>query len=290
MFDIFLELAPSSLFQSLILELVALGIMIPFRLLNFADLSAEGTYPLGGAITAFMLMQGFSVSLSLLSAVLGGGIGGLITAQIHLKFKIHPLLSGIILATLLYSINLRIMGQPNVALFAYETLYSSFEGDLTTSSFLTAGIDLLILGVLYLYLKTQKGLRLRATGANPRVAETQGISLKSYILLGLFLANGAHALSGALMAQSQGYADINMGMGIVIYGLAALMLGETLIRSETLIAQLTAPFLGAIIFSQLQGLVMAFGLEPSDFKFFTGAVLLIILGIQRMIKIPVKSE
>ena len=122
---------------------------------------------------------------------------------------------------------------------------------------------------------------MRAVGANPKVSETQGISITSYTLLGLFLANGCHALSGALMAQSQGYADINMGLGIVIYGLAALMLGETLIRSQSLIGQLIAPFFGAIVFSQLQGFVMAMGLEPADFKFFTGSVLLVILGIQK---------
>lgn len=281
MLNLFLELAPSSLFQSLILALVAFGIMIPFRLLNFADLSAEGTYPLGGAITALMLIQDVSSPLAIVVAIIGGGIGGLITAQIYLRLKVHPLLSGIILATLLYSVNLRLMGQPNVALFAYDTIYSVHEGDLALESLLSFGIDLFVLIVFYLFLKTQKGLRMRAVGANPKVAETQGVSITSYILLGLFLANGCHALSGALMAQSQGYADINMGLGIVIYGLAALMLGETLIRSQSLIGQLIAPFLGAIVFSQLQGLVMAMGLEPSDFKFFTGAVLLIILGVQK---------
>ncbi|MEB3702438.1 ABC transporter permease [Candidatus Bealeia paramacronuclearis] len=281
MLDLFFDLAPMSLFQSLILGLVALGIMIPFRLLDFADLSAEGTYPLGGAITGLCLTYGFLPETSVLLAILGGGVGGLITAQIHLKLKIHPLLSGIILATLLYSVNLRLMGQPNIALFAYDTLYSAFENDIVKESLLTSGIDILILILLYGFLKTQKGLRLRAVGLNLKVAEIQGISITLYVLLGLFLANGCHALSGSLMVQTQGYSDINMGLGIVIYGLAALMLGETLLRRQTLKTQLMAPFLGSIVFSQLQGVVMAMGLEPSDFKFFTGTVLLSVLASQR---------
>lgn len=283
MITLMIELIPTSIQQGLILAIVALGITIPFKLLNFPDLTAEGAYPLGGAVCASLLLYGIDPYLATLLATLAGGLMGMGTALIHLRFKVNTLLAGIILSTMTYSINLRLLGKPNVALFDINTLFSSLP-NLYVKPILLLIIALVIIVFLSLYLLTEKGLRLRAVGLNPLFAEKQGVNLSQYIFLGLFLGNALSSLAGSMMVQIQQYADIGMGIGIVIHALAALMIGESLIGTQSLLRQIFAPLVGALIYQQIQGLAICAGLAPSDLKLITGAIVLIVLGYKQILQ------
>jgi putative ABC transport system permease protein len=283
--SLFIELIPTGLMQSLMIACVAFGIMMTFRLLNFADLTAEGTFPLGGCLCALALIHGFNPFVATAFGMLAGGVVGFFTAYFHLKLRIHSLLSGIILATMLYSINLRILGKPNVALFAYSTFFSKFDDSLIAKIIILASIIALVTIALYTFLKTESGLRLRAVGQNPKMAQMQGIHVDYYLYIGLFIANALNALGGALMVQTQGYADVGVGIGIVIHALAALMIGEVIIGQKTLLRQILSPIIGAILYQQFQGLVLSLGMEPSDFKLMTGLVVLSCLSINLLPKL-----
>jgi len=279
MFQIFFELIPAGILQSLILSLVALGVMIPFRLINFPDLTAEGAYPLGGALCASLLIAGVNPIVATVLASVAGGMLGLSTALIHLRFKVNTLLAGIIVSTMIYSVNLRLMGKPNLALFSENTttLFSSIEF-LSVKILLLLAINLIMMGLLYRFLLSEKGLRLRVVGLNPFVAKKQGVHLSQYIFLGLFAGNLLNSFSGSLMVQLQQYSDIGMGVGIVIHALAALMIGESILGSYTLLRQILAPFIGALIYQQIQGLVISLGFAPSDLKLVTGAIVLLAIS------------
>ncbi|MGE3320442.1 MAG: ABC transporter permease [Candidatus Berkiella sp.] len=264
----------SGLLYGMVLSLVALGVMIPFRLLNFPDLTAEGAYPLGGALTAALLIHHVPPMLAIVLATLAGGLLGVGTAYLHLRFRLNTLLSGIILSTMIYSVNLRLMGKPNVPLFDVAHLFS---GDLLALLALNAA--LFALG--YLLLNTHKGLRFRAVGLNPHCAEKLGVPLARYILCGLFIGNALSALAGSLIVQVQHYGDIGMGFGIVIHALAALMVGESLIGNQTLLKQVLAPLIGALIYQQIQGLALSLGLAPTDLKFITGGIVLLAISFKQ---------
>ncbi len=280
MLTTWINLIPIGIMQSLMIAFVALGVMIPFRLLNFADLTSEGTFPLGGCLCALLLLQGIHPILAIFMSMLAGGLIGTFTAMLHLKLRINSLLAGIIVSTILYSVNLRLMGKPNVALFNQSTIFSLFASTDTHKTILLLVLNALVLCAMYAFLHTEKGLRFRAVGLNPQVSAQQGINLTRYTLMGLAFGNACNSLSGALMVQMQGYADIGMGVGILIHALAALMIGETLTGTTRLWQQLLAPFVGAVVYQQIQGLVMAMGLQPSDFKMVTGAMVLLTLAIQ----------
>lgn len=265
----------SGLLYGLVLSLVALGVMIPFRLLNFPDLTAEGAYPLGGALSAVLLLHAVPPILAITLATLGGGLLGVGTAYLHLRFRLNTLLSGIILSTMIYSVNLRLMGKPNVPLFDIAHLFS---GDLL--ALLALNVALFALG--FLLLNTHKGLRFRAVGLNPHCAEKLGVSLSRYILCGLFIGNALSSLAGSLIVQIQHYADIGMGFGIVIHALAALMIGESLVGTQTVLKQVLAPLVGALIYQQIQGLALSLGLAPTDLKFITGAIVLLAISYKEL--------
>lgn len=283
------ELITSGLMQGLVLALVALGVMIPFKLLNFPDLTSEGSYPLGAAIYAAAISAQFNPFIASMIALTFGGIAGIITARIHLSLKINTLLAGIIVSTMLYSINLRFMGKPNIALFEYKTIFSDI-GNLVggdVSSYLKiavlAIINILIIVYLVAFLYTELGLKFRAVGLNPSFAQKNGVNTKKYIFLGLFIANAFISLAGALMVQMQSYADIGMGVGIVVHALAALMIGEVIVGDQNIIRLAIAPFCGALVYSQIQGFALSVGLAPSDMKLFTGAIVLAVLMIRKKI-------
>jgi putative ABC transport system permease protein len=280
MLDTFITLIPTSFTQGLIIAIVALGVMIPFRLLNFPDLTSEGTFPLGGCFCAVLLIQGFSPINAMLIAAITGGVMGMFTAGIHIKLRVNTLLAGIIVSTMLYSVNLRLMGKPNVALFNQESIFSFFANTQTNKMILLLVLNFVVIGLFYQFLKTEKGLRFRAVGLNPAVAAHQGTHLTLYTIFGLFLGNALNSFSGALMVQMQGYADVGMGIGIIIQALAAMMIGETLIGTQRLYQLVLAPFVGALVYLQIQGLVLAMGLQPSDFKLVTGVIVLLTLSIQ----------
>ena len=273
------ELILTGILQGLILALVAYGIMIPFRLLNFPDLTSEGAYPLGGAVCASMLALHINPILAILVAVIASGLVGIGTALIHLRFKVNSLLAGIILSTMLYSVNLRIMGKPNIALFDQEILFSSSSNSVKILILLL--IILVVVIPLALFLRTEKCLRFRAVGLNPDFAKRQTISVTSYTILGLFIANCYTGLAGSLIVQLQSYMDIGMGVGIVIHALAALMICESIIGDHSLNRQLLAPLIGALVYQQIQGLALTLGLAPSDLKFLTGFIVLSVIAIRK---------
>ena len=269
----FIELIPIGLQQGLLLAIVAVGVMVPFRLLNFSDLTAEGSYPFGGITCAVLIAAGCNPIIAVFIASVLAGLMGMGTAILHLRFKVNTLLAGIILSTMIYSINLRLMGKPNIALFNFHTLFSITE-QLSLKLIILIIINILIVIPLFSFLITEKGLSLRAVGLNSLFAERQAINIKNYTLLGLFIGNMLCGLSGGLMVQIQGYADIAMGIGIVIHALAALMIGENIIGNKTLLRQIIAPIIGAIIYQQIQGLALSLGCSPSDLKLVSGAIVL----------------
>lgn len=272
------DLMITGLLQGLILALVTYGIMIPFRILHFADLTAEGAYPLGGVLCTTALLSGLHPLAALGMAAIAAGCMGMATAYIHLKLKINTLLAGIILSTMAYSVSLRIMGKPNIALFDVQTLFEG-QPDLENIAIVLVCLILLVIP-LYLFLQTEIGLKLRAVGLNPDFAKRQGISIRKYTLLGLFLGGCFTGLAGGLMVQLQNYMDIGMGIGIVIHGLAALMIGEAIVGNNTLQQQLLAPLVGALVYQQIQGIVLSIGLAPSDLKFFTGSIVLLVIAFK----------
>jgi putative ABC transport system permease protein len=276
-----LELTSVSIVQGLVLALVALGVMIPYRLLNFPDLSAEGSYPFGACLTATLLLQGYSFPLCMLIAVIGSGLLGICTALIHIRFRVNTLLCGIIVSTMIYSVNLRLMGQSNISLFEISTLFTPLANKLQNHMSILFLIVLALLLPLLLFLQTETGLRLRAVGLHPNFAERQGISMSFYQCLGLFIASSISGLAGSLMAQMQQYADMSMGLGIVVHGLASLMLGEAFLGQHSLMRQLAAPLIGSLMYQEIQGLALVMGLSPNDLPFLTGATILCVLFMRR---------
>lgn len=274
-----IDLIITGLVQSLALALVTYAVMIPFRLLNFPDLSAEGSYPLGGAICATLLAANVNLFLAILLSTIIAGLSGIVTATINLKLKVNSLLAGIIVSTMIYSVNLRIMTKPNISIFNSANLFT------IDNNFLNIIILLAIIAIitipLAIFLHTETGLKLRAIGLNPDFATKNGISITKYTILGLFIAASYSGLAGSLMVQLQNYMDIGIGIGIVIHALAALMIGEKIIGSNTLTKQLLAPLIGAIIYQQIQGLAISMGLAASDLKFFTGLIVLVVIWMGR---------
>lgn len=279
----FIALVPVTLAQSLILAFVVLGIMIPFRMLNFPDLTSEGAFPLGGCVCGVMLASGFAAPVAIAGALLAGFVAGSCTAFIHLRFRIHTLLAGILMMTMLYSINLRIMGKSNLSVFGTPTVFDwvpfTTPGFAASKIIIAGLLGLLVFIGLNSFFKTEKGTAMRAVGANPDMAEAQGINVWVATIGGVGLAGAFSAAGGALMVQSQGFADVNMGLGILINGLASLMIGEALVGKQTVFRQLLAPFIGAIVYYQLVSLCLAAGMPPPDLKLATGLFVLAMLAL-----------
>ncbi|HEY5818275.1 MAG TPA: ABC transporter permease [Mesorhizobium sp.] len=278
----FLTLIPVTLAQSLILAFVVLGIMIPFRMLSFPDLTSEGAFPLGGCVCGVLLAAGVGPLPAILAAIVVGFAAGFCTAYIHLRFRIHTLLAGILMTTMLYSINLRIMGKSNLSVFGTPAVFdwTPFPAGFPAAKIAVAGLLVIVVFLgLYAYFNTERGTAVRAVGANPDMAEAQGINVWRATVGGVGAASAFSALSGALMVQSQGFADVNMGLGILINGLAALMIGEAITGKQTVLRQLLAPFVGAVAYYQLVSLCLAAGMPPPDLKLATGLFVLAMLAL-----------
>lgn len=279
---LFWNLVPVTLVQGITYALIALAIMIPFRILSVPDLSSEGSFPLGAAVAAALLIAGAHPIWATLGAVAAGFLAGLMTAIIHLKFKVHSLLAGILTVTMLWSINLRILGRPNAPVFGLDTLYDWISPAILTDLRLQIlFVGLLVAAIvlaLWWVLQTDLGLGLRGVGANPQLAPALGVNLVGYTACGLGLASAISGLGGALMAQAQGYADVGMGIGMLVNGLASVIIGEAIIGRRTLLRQLSAPVAGAVVYYQLSSLAMAMGLNPSDLKLVTGLFVLLTIG------------
>jgi putative ABC transport system permease protein len=281
----FVNLVPVTLAQSLLYGFVALGIMIPFRLLSFPDLTCEGAFPLGGCLCAALLVAGIAPVLSMLIAILAGVLAGCATAFIHLRFKINTLLAGILMITILWSVNLRIMGKSNIPLFTapsfFEGLYSGFMLNVPVQIVFWLVVAAVLIALLCWFLSTDLGLAVRATGANEAMARAQGISTWAITIAGVGAANGLTAFAGASVAQVQGYADVQMGFGILINALAALIIGESVVGRTSIFRQALAPFVGSVVYYQVISAGLALGLHPSDLKLVTGLFVLIMLTLPK---------
>lgn len=263
----------------LIYGLVAFGIYISFRVLDFPDLTVDGSFPLGAAVSAVLIIHGWNPWIATGAAVLAGMAAGSVTALLNVKLKILNLLASILTMIALYSVNLRVMGRPNVALLSEETVLTPWY-DLGLAYHQVPVVLFLIvvlvaLFLLWRFMKSETGLAMRATGANPRMARAQGIATGGMIVLGVALSNGLVGLAGALFAQSQGAADVTMGVGVIVIGLASLIGGEALITPSTVVRALLACVVGAIIYR----LAIAFalnadvlGLQAQDLNLITAVL------------------
>jgi len=273
----------------LVFGLVALGVYLSFRVLQFPDLTVDGSFPLGAAVAATLIVHAVDPWLATLAAALAGALAGLTTAGLHLRLGILHLLASIILTMIaLYSINLRIMGRPNVALLGERTVLSPLQDGPVPAYVLTplafAVAVFAIKGLLDRFLNSEIGLALRATGANPRMARAQGIHTERAILLGLALSNALVALAGALFAQAQGSADVTLGVGVIVVGLAAVIGGEALLDPRTVARATTACILGSLLYRLLVALALnveAFGLQAQDLNLITAALVALALVLPR---------
>jgi putative ABC transport system permease protein len=263
----------------LIYGLVALGVLLSFRVLNFPDLTVDGSFPLGAAVAASAIVNGTNPYFATLLAILAGALAGLVTALLNVHFRILHLLASILTMIALFSINLRIMGRPNVALLGEPTVLTPFEGLGVRSMLLRpalVGIAVaLVMLLLTRFLASDYGLALRATGANPRMARAQGIATGRAICLGMALSNALVALAGALFAQTNGFADITIGTGTIVVGLAAVIIGETLLPARRLGAAVVATVLGSILYRLAVAFALnahVLGLEASDLNLVTAVL------------------
>lgn len=270
----------------LIFSLVALGVLISFRILRFPDLTVDGSFPLGGAVAAILISNGFDPFISTAIATLAGACAGLVTGWLNVSLKIMDLLASILMMIALYSINLRIMGKPNVPLIMEPTVFSILQPD-GLSDYIFRPL-LLVLVVLIAkfgldwFFNTQKGLAMRATGSNARMARAQGVATGSMILLGMAISNALVALAGALFAQSQGGADISMGIGTIVIGLAAVIVGESILPSRRLVYATLAVIIGAIVYRFFIALALNadfIGLKAQDLNLVTALLVTVALVI-----------
>lgn len=261
--------------QGLIYGIMVLGVYITYRILDFPDLSVDGSFPLGAAVTAYCLVNGVNPYLALLYATIAGALAGAVTGLLHVKLGISNLLSGILVMTGLYSINLRVMGKPNIPLFNVETIFSNSGSALLVVAIAAIAAKL----ILDWYFSTKAGFMLKATGDNPQLVTTLGVDIGKVKIMGVMISNGIVALSGAVLAQKQTYADVQMGVGIVVMGLASIIVGESLFRKIGFAKTTTAVLVGSVIYRAAIGLALRGDLEPTDLKLITALIVVLFLGV-----------
>lgn len=278
-----MDIVLSSVSQGLLWSIMAIGVFLTFRILDIADLSAEGSFPMGAAVCALMIINGYHPILATFGGMLGGMAAGAVSGFMHTKMKIPALLTGIITLTGLYSVNLLILGRSNVSLSGETTLVT-----LLTDTGLTKTTAVLIIGAIFVtlvvlslvvLLNTQLGLALRATGDNLEMGEANGIKVDRMKILGYMLSNGLIALSGALLAQNNGYADLNMGVGTIVIGLASIILAEVIIKYLPLGKRLLSIVVGAVLYRLIIVIILAMNVDAQMIKLVSAILLAIILYI-----------
>jgi putative ABC transport system permease protein len=273
--------------QGCLFAFLGLGVLITFRFFRFPDLTAEGSYPLGGAVAAALLVAGMNPFLATLGAILAGAAAGLATALIHTKLRINNIIAGIIVMTALYTINLRVMGKANTPLLNTPTVFGDVAGwfSLPENVLTTIPIAAAMLGIggllLIWFFHTDLGLAVRATGQNETMALSLGVNVDRTKMVGLALSNGFIALSGALVAQNHGFADIGMGIGILVTGAAAVLIGEAIFGDRTIAVWVFAAVVGVLLYRLLVALALRLGLEPIDLRLVTALLLLLALAVPR---------
>ncbi|MHB9298555.1 ABC transporter permease [Fusobacterium polymorphum] len=263
--------------QSLIFAIMVLGVYISFRILNFPDMTVDGTFPLGAAISAKLLTLGVNPYLTLLVALVAGAAAGAITGLIHVKLKVKDLLAGILVMTALYSVNLRVMGKSNIPLFEEDNIFNT-----EYSMMITIVVLILISKFLLDYLlKTKFGFALKALGDNENLIVSLGLNEEKYKIYGLMIANAFVAFSGAVLAQYQGFADVGMGTGIIVIGLASIIIGDTLFGKRRRLAGTTIVIIGSILYRGVIAVTLSMGMDASDLKLITSVIVIVILWIQK---------
>lgn len=277
----FLNALPGAVGQGLIWGVMAIGVYITFRVLDFADLTVDGTLATGGAAMVMSLMAGCNVYLALLIAFVAGCLAGLVTGILNTAFGIPPILAGILTQLALYSINLRILGKANQPVSGYKYNLICSMTKLNQALVVATIFVLVIIALLYWFFGTEIGHAIRATGTNANMARANGININSTKIIALVLSNGLVALAGGLLAQYQGYADINMGRGAIVIGLAAVIIGEVLFGKifKNFALKLLAVAIGGIIYYIVMQFVISLGLNTDDLKLLTAAVVAVFLGI-----------
>lgn len=268
--------------QGLIFGILALGVYLTYKVLDFADLSVEGTYPLGASITAILLTQGVDPLLAILISLVGGMMAGAVTGFLHVKLKITNLLSGILVMSALYSINLRVMGnKSNIALFNEQTIFN--QGVLinkTVTLLLTIVIIVVLVKfIIDLFLKTKFGFMIKATGDNSQLVTTLGVNLGFVKIVCLMISNGLAALAGSLSAQYQGFADVTMGTGTIVIGLAAVIFGEAIFKKSKWILPTTMAIIGAVLYQSCTAIALQLGFPPNDLKLLSALIVTLALAL-----------
>ncbi len=301
-----------SLIIGLILSLLALGVFISFRIYHFPDITADGSFTLGASVSAVMIVNGVNPLLATAIAFVCGTIAGSITGILNTRFKVNKLLAGILVMTALYSVNLRIMGKSNIPLLFDITLMTYAEsigsfifgrlesinligrevnvGDF--SVLISALLLITVYGViLYVFFRTNLGTAMRATGDNDQMIRALGANVENIIILGLALSNGLIAVSGSLLAQYQGFADVQMGIGVIVWGLASVIIGEALVGSRLVGMIIIGAVMGSVLFRLLVAIALRMGLNPSDLKLITAVFVFIALMLPSLInKLKNKAE
>jgi putative ABC transport system permease protein len=289
----------------LILSLLALGVFISFRIFAFPDITADGSVTLGASVAATLLVHGVTPPVASLAAFGAGTVAGACTGTLNTRFKINPLLSGILVMTALYSVNLHVMGSSNVPLLSVNTLatqserigvklmggatsfgLAGWEVSVRDASVLGAIVLAVLLtgGLLYWFLRTNLGMAMRATGDNVQMVRALGVNDGNMIVFGVAISNGFVALSGALLAQYQGFADVGMGIGMVVWGLASVIIGEALVGTNQLGLTIVGTVMGSVLFRLMVAVALRWGLSPNDLKLITAAFVFVALILPQFIR------
>lgn len=300
-----MSLLIGSLIIGLILSLLAMGVFISFRIFNFPDITVEGSITLGAALAAAAIQGGLHPLAGTLLAFVGGFLAGMITGILYAKFRINALLAGILVMTALYSINLHVMGKSNIPLLTQTTLFTYLERLAHT---LFPGSDTMLLAgwtvpirhlvqalallvtisfvgwILRWFFSSHFGTAMRATGNNQQMIRALGVNTDRMIILGIGLANGMIGLSGALLAQYQGFADAQMGIGMLVWGLASVIIGEALINARSVGLLITGAVMGSVFFRILVAIALRLGMNPNDLKLITALFVLIALVLPALMK------
>jgi len=283
-----LRTIPISLEQGLAYGLVAIGIVITFRILAFPDLTVDGSFPLGAAVVSRLIMEGVPPAYGIIMAIICGFLAGCCTGILNTKLKINSLLAGILMMTILYSVNLRIMGRSNIQLLTVNTLLTPLENlDMHRFIPIIAFFFVVALAIKFLtdmFMHTQLGFAMRATGDNEQMIRTLGVNTDSMTIFGIGISNAFVALSGALVAQDQGFSDVGMGIGMIVAGLASIIIGEALFGKKTVQRMTLAAIVGSIIYKLIISLGLRLGLAPTDLKMATGIMVILALGIPALKK------
>ena len=284
-----MDLIISAIAQGMLWGLLSLGLFISFRVLNIADMTTEGAYPLGAAVCVSLIQAGISPILAIFIAMLAGALAGALTSIFINICKIPSLLAGILTMTALLSVNLRVMGRPNLSLLNHKTIF-----DIFSSVSLPPYFDSIIVGIIivslviffmHFFFNTELGQALIATGDNPKMASSLGISTKKMTLLGLMLSNSIVALTGAILSQNNGYADVNSGLGVIVVALAAIIVGEVIFGDVNFLTRLVCIILGSIIYRLLLVFVLKLNIiEANDFKIISALLIALFLSVPELKK------